>query len=627
MDQRHRQPCAGSGCLLLGTCLSPCPVWAVDFIVSNNSDSGAGSLRQAIIDLNTTGGASNNIIVNSGVGTITLTSGDLQTVARNVTIVGNNNTLSGNNRSAACSSAPSRARPRQRSRSPSRTYHHQCTGARRQRYKRWRRRRRSGRRDVCRQSGHPHRQQCHPDRATPRSAATAAAAAVRAAAAAWAATAAAGGRRRRTRGGATGGNNTTAGSAGIAAGGSSGGTGGTRRRRRHGRRRQWRRWRRRRARPRWRQRGGRRRRRRERSRWRRQWRSRRLRRRRRCERRRRGPGGAGGFGGGGGTAALPAGQAASAAAAAAPVAPSRRRWLRRWHGAALACQCGGGGAGLGGAVFVQQGGTLNIAGAFNVSGSTVTGGHRRWRRRRRPARPSASGMFLQGNGTVNFAPGSGVIQTISNVIADQTGSGGTGGNAGSWRLAKSRRRHAGAARRPTPSPAAPPSPAAWSNFAAANNFGSGQRHPQRRRPAMGHRQHGRHIRVSLPRSGAGGGTFDTNGNNVSFATALGGTGGLTKAGSGTLTLSAPTTIPAPRRMNAGTLQLAGGASLGRRRARHQRRHLRYHRQRQRLARSSGTGGAINLASGIADGQQQREHRHWRRRSPARAASPRRATAR
>ena len=83
--------------LLAGTCLSPCPVWAVDFIVSNNSDSGAGSLRQAIIDLNTSGGASNNIIVNSGVGTITLTSGDLQTVARNVTVVGNNNTLSGNN--------------------------------------------------------------------------------------------------------------------------------------------------------------------------------------------------------------------------------------------------------------------------------------------------------------------------------------------------------------------------------------------------------------------------------------------------------------------------------------------------------------------------------------------------
>jgi hypothetical protein len=32
--------------LLLGTCLSPCPLWAADFTVSNNADSGAGSLRQ-----------------------------------------------------------------------------------------------------------------------------------------------------------------------------------------------------------------------------------------------------------------------------------------------------------------------------------------------------------------------------------------------------------------------------------------------------------------------------------------------------------------------------------------------------------------------------------------------------
>jgi hypothetical protein len=54
--------------LLLGTCLSPCPVWAADFMVTNNADSGAGSLRQAIISSNTAGGSNNNII-NSGVGT------------------------------------------------------------------------------------------------------------------------------------------------------------------------------------------------------------------------------------------------------------------------------------------------------------------------------------------------------------------------------------------------------------------------------------------------------------------------------------------------------------------------------------------------------------------------------
>ena len=86
----------GMGILLASTCLSPVSVRAADFIVSNNADSGAGSLRQAIINANTAGGT-NNIIINSGVGTITLTSADLPTIANNATIVGNGNTLSGGN--------------------------------------------------------------------------------------------------------------------------------------------------------------------------------------------------------------------------------------------------------------------------------------------------------------------------------------------------------------------------------------------------------------------------------------------------------------------------------------------------------------------------------------------------
>ena len=80
--------------LLATTCLTPGAVWAADFTVSNNADSGAGSLRQAIINANAAGG-SNNIIINSGVGTITLTSGDLPIIQNNATIVGNGNTLSG----------------------------------------------------------------------------------------------------------------------------------------------------------------------------------------------------------------------------------------------------------------------------------------------------------------------------------------------------------------------------------------------------------------------------------------------------------------------------------------------------------------------------------------------------
>ena len=45
-------------------------------------------------------------------------------------------------------------------------------------------------------------------------------------------------------------------------------------------------------------------------------------------------------------------------------------------------------------------------------------------------------MFLQGNGTVTFDPGTGQTQTVSDVIADQTGSGSIGGNAASWTLSK-----------------------------------------------------------------------------------------------------------------------------------------------------------------------------------------------
>ena len=44
------------------------------------------------------------------------------------------------------------------------------------------------------------------------------------------------------------------------------------------------------------------------------------------------------------------------------------------------------------------------------------------------------------------------------------------------------------------------------------------------------------ISGQLAALGAGGGTFDTNGNNVSFGTALNG-GALTKTGSGTLTFT------------------------------------------------------------------------------------------
>jgi len=57
---------------LLATLLSTAQ--ATDFVVSNTADSGAGSLRQAIIALNAAGAGSHSIAFDTGVGTVTLSS-------------------------------------------------------------------------------------------------------------------------------------------------------------------------------------------------------------------------------------------------------------------------------------------------------------------------------------------------------------------------------------------------------------------------------------------------------------------------------------------------------------------------------------------------------------------------
>ena len=108
---------------------------------------------------------------------------------------------------------------------------------------------------------------------------------------------------------------------------------------------------------------------------------------------------------------------------------------------------GGGGAGFGGAVFVQQGGSLTISGTTTVTGNTAldggggagangggTGGS---------GSVAFNGIFLQGNdannggsGTITFAPALGQTQNDADGISDQTGLGGTAGNAGSWSLVK-----------------------------------------------------------------------------------------------------------------------------------------------------------------------------------------------
>jgi autotransporter-associated beta strand protein len=96
---------------------------------------------------------------------------------------------------------------------------------------------------------------------------------------------------------------------------------------------------------------------------------------------------------------------------------------------------GGGGAGMGGAVFVVKGGSLTINGTGTTSGGTVAGG---FGANFTTGSAFGSGFFVQGSG-VTFGSGN---YTMSDVIADQNGSGGStasdglGGTGGSSSITK-----------------------------------------------------------------------------------------------------------------------------------------------------------------------------------------------
>ena len=82
---------------------------------------------------------------------------------------------------------------------------------------------------------------------------------------------------------------------------------------------------------------------------------------------------------------------------------------------------GGGGLAAGGDIFVQQGGQL-IYGSGTAGAGKLTAGLP-------GGKAYGSGIFIQGNNTVTLGN-----VTVTGVITDQTGSGGTGANAGAGRV-------------------------------------------------------------------------------------------------------------------------------------------------------------------------------------------------
>ncbi|SHK06892.1 Peptidase M10 serralysin C terminal [Roseomonas rosea] len=135
-------------------------------------------------------------------------------------------------------------------------------------------------------------------------------------------------------------------------------------------------------------------------------------------------GGAGGFGGGGGGGG-PTGGAGGFGAGAGASGSVSFSSTSYWGG--------GGGLGAGGQIFVQEGGVLTLSGSASLEGGAVTGGTRG---SSRAGNGSAfgDGIFIQGSSTLHLAPGPGETLLIDDVIADQSGSGGTGTSAGAASL-------------------------------------------------------------------------------------------------------------------------------------------------------------------------------------------------
>ena len=99
------------------------------------------------------------------------------------------------------------------------------------------------------------------------------------------------------------------------------------------------------------------------------------------------------------------------------------------------------------------------------------------------------------------------------------------------------------------------------NFTTASNFGTGAitLNGGGLQWAAGS---GADISAKLAPLGAGGGIFDTNGNTVTLASMISGTGGLTKQGGGTLILSGINTYSGGTTVNVDMLSVSSDANLG-----------------------------------------------------------------
>jgi len=139
-----------------------------------------------------------------------------------------------------------------------------------------------------------------------------------------------------------------------------------------------------------------------------------------------------GFGGGGGGSAIRGNGGVGGYGSGGGGTASTYSWgkLGGFGGGQAFGAHGGGGAGLGGAVFVQAGGNLQITGPLEVSGNAVAAGGTR---NGDGGEGSAfgSGIFGQHYNILTFSPKTSLTtQIVADVIADELGSGGGGNGSG-----------------------------------------------------------------------------------------------------------------------------------------------------------------------------------------------------
>nr|WP_240980547.1 autotransporter-associated beta strand repeat-containing protein [Ramlibacter agri] len=192
---------------------------------------------------------------------------------------------------------------------------------------------------------------------------------------------------------------------------------------------------------------------------------------------------------------------------------------------------------MGGAIFVESGGSITLAGNLTLDGSSVTGGAGGAGAQGGSAFGSA--IFLQGSAaSLTFSPGSNTTQAVRDVIADEAGSGGSAAN--SVGITKS---------------------GAGTLVLSGNNTYSGTTT----------------ISAGTLQVGEGGTTGSLGSGNVvddgalvfkrsddlTVANAISGSGSLTQAGTGTLTLTnGSNSYAGGTTISSGTLAITDGNALG-----------------------------------------------------------------